>query len=121
MITPDTVDEMNELIDAVQIRISPWQLLYRRMKEVLLDEMLSDKMLKSKSFVLRRTPEKLKIVSMKTDASLLKRWREQPNYRGLEFVVWICGDCRRCGEKAACRLRRTSHKRSQNLRSVSLL
>ena len=34
-------------MNAVRIRISPWQLLYRRMKEVLLNEMLTNKVLKA--------------------------------------------------------------------------
>ena len=33
VIASDTVDEMNSPMDAVRIRISPWQLVYRRIKE----------------------------------------------------------------------------------------
>ena len=34
-------------MDALRIRISPWQLLYERMKDVLLDEKVFDKALKA--------------------------------------------------------------------------
>ena len=46
--TSDIVHERNALMDSlsVRIRISPWQLLYRRMKKVLLDENMADKVLK---------------------------------------------------------------------------
>ena len=37
-ITTETVETRNALMCAVRIRISPWQLLHTRMKEVLLDE-----------------------------------------------------------------------------------
>ena len=49
-VTSNTLDESNAVMDAVRIRISPCQqqlLLYRRMKEVLMDEKLSDKVLKA--------------------------------------------------------------------------
>ena len=34
-------------MDALRVRISPWQLLYRRIKEGLLDEKMCDKQLKA--------------------------------------------------------------------------
>ena len=46
VVISDTVGERNALMDAVRIRISPWQLLYKRTKEVLLDSKLSEKALK---------------------------------------------------------------------------
>ena len=46
VVISDTVGERNALMDAVRIRISPWQLLYKRTKDVLLDSKLSDKALK---------------------------------------------------------------------------
>ena len=49
VITSDTVDERNALMDAIRIRTSPCQLVYRRMKEVLLYQKLSDKVLKTLS------------------------------------------------------------------------
>ena len=42
VIASDTVDEMNALIHALQIRISPWQLVYRCIKEIFLDEKSSN-------------------------------------------------------------------------------
>ena len=44
--TFDTADEINAIMEQVRIRVSPWQLLYRRMKEAKGDGKLSDKMLK---------------------------------------------------------------------------
>ena len=41
-----TVDERNALMDAVRICMSPWQLLHKRMKELLIDRKLSDEALK---------------------------------------------------------------------------
>ena len=51
-VTFNTVDESNAVMDAARIRISPCQLqlqllLYRRMKEVLMDEKVSGKALKA--------------------------------------------------------------------------
>ena len=45
-VTFNTVDESNAVMDAARIRISPKQ-LYRRMKEVLMAEKLSDEALKA--------------------------------------------------------------------------
>ena len=42
----ETADEKNAIIEQVRIRMSPWQLLYRRMKEAIRDGKLSWKMLK---------------------------------------------------------------------------
>ena len=47
VVISDTVDERNALMDAVRIRMSPWQLLHKRMKEILLDTKLSGKALKA--------------------------------------------------------------------------
>ena len=47
VITSETGNESNELMDSGRIRISPWLLLYRRMKEVLLGEKLSGKLQKA--------------------------------------------------------------------------
>ena len=74
VIASDTVDEMNPLMDAVRIQISPWQLVYRRVKEIFLDEKLSDKVLK---VLLVCAPGQLKIGSMKPHARLLKGWRKE--------------------------------------------
>ena len=64
---------MNPLMDAVRFRISPWQLMYRRIKEIFLDEKLSKKVLK---VPLVCVPGQSKIGSMKPHARLLKRWRK---------------------------------------------
>ena len=45
----DSTEKRNALVDAVRILISPWQLLHKRMKEVLVDPNLSDKALKALS------------------------------------------------------------------------
>ena len=47
VVISSSVDERNALMNVVRIRISPWQLLHRRMKELLLDARLSDKALKA--------------------------------------------------------------------------
>ena len=48
VVTSNTVDEINALMDAARIRVSPWLLLlYKRIKEVLEDEKLSGKALKA--------------------------------------------------------------------------
>ena len=45
VIITETLGTRNALMDAVRIRISPWQLLYKRMKEVLIYGKLSDQAL----------------------------------------------------------------------------
>ena len=45
VIATETVETRNALMGAVRIRISPWQLLYTRIKKVLLDEKMCDQAL----------------------------------------------------------------------------
>ena len=73
VIASDTVDEMNALMDAIRIRISPRQLVYIRIKEIFLDEKLSNELRK---VLLVCAPGQLKIESMKPHARLLKGWRK---------------------------------------------
>ena len=42
----ETADERNAIMEQVRIRVSPWQLLYRRMKEAIRNGKLSEKVLK---------------------------------------------------------------------------
>ena len=42
----DTADERNAIMEQVRIRVAPWELLYRRMKEAMRDGKLSGKVLK---------------------------------------------------------------------------
>ena len=79
VVTSNTVDESNTVMDAVRIRILPCQQqqLYRCMKELLTDEKLSDKALKAVILCARRTPDQLKTVSLKPHARLLKRWKKE--------------------------------------------
>ena len=74
VIAPDSVDEMNPQMDAVRIRISPWQLVYKRTKEIFLDENLSNKVLK---VLLVCASDQLKIRSMKSYACFSKRWKKE--------------------------------------------
>ena len=52
----DSAEKMNTLMEAVRILIAPWQLLHKRMKEVLLDPELSAKALKALSICAGEKP-----------------------------------------------------------------